>query len=1199
MQESSLHMELLHVLGMQPGLSPSLVLLCAKDMHGMADHCQGPEGVEELRPRSFELVEEWARSCEEVWPPPRPEGSTMISEQTKAREEDMRNLLRASYYRILMARRHVSDTTIQKEVVERNSKRQKTSAVFADAELVAFQGCAFKTATQVTWSVAAMEDHRSAVGEKDSFHLQVLLERHPKGIQAVFGGLTALEQATAGVVIDHLGTIVRLLRPEEGAVEAFVKSESALHEDLRGCWSYVADCLNQEDAVNSPEVAAALDRLRALPCCAVTLEDVADRPADVTTLTLPGHAFFHLPMLKGKEANLRLYLRQVHAETSKEAAVFRALGASDRPRAADYAAASERVAKKAAELGRANWEWVVACLEACVRGIHEDLTEGSGRAGDGEQLQLGSLHLFTNTGDIRKASELVWADEPRWLKRCEGSGSLSFCALLGQDQRELAASLVKHAGLRQLTVLVEERRVDDDLKVGSVGLTFKDSVEQLVQSSEFAVGVHAVILHNCEASGKPMTRSLADVSRDLRSIRLRATGQLRSALFYKDDGKVRSGGSMIAGSEQDQQCYYDEREGAVHIGDVSLDLNEDTVIAELVSSLRRAVELFYQIDAFLLEAMVRCGVRHGPAGINPFLEKREIKTALLGPRHLGPGDPLPEDLQDHVVWSMDATFGEGEVVTVMLGSTFIIAEVAKWPDERQEPQEDGLNKSYNLRVSADTFEVRKQFQIYKIAAKKQEKAAASTELVHVPKSESSEKEPGLEPGGEDGNVDQADKDARQLADVKQYLHEMGKMEADDYKAVMRRLFKTWHPDKVGDTPIANKIFHLLRAHEQWYKRRLAGENVGDDSWLDGDDGNFGEKDKEVLAIASGDQPEEDQKDGQNEGSWFFEFEREMMQTKADIDEMKVNKDKGHELLGERVERPSDDAAQAQTAQDPQLSAMIDVEPAGSGAPRIVDKQLSPRFAQEAQVELVVAKRCLKEMEGLPITPARSVWHCQQTVEMALRATMLRTCGLAEDECAGGAAHDLIDFVKRIKTADTNTEEQKRAVSTIPLTDEDVEWLKHAYLAARYPKPGRYGVPAMLYSESDAQRGLKIAEEFLAWAANVEDLPDPSKFRRKRWLKDEAAEAGKGIFVTLPSQVAAQTPALGVVVAPPGRPDPAAQLKETARKFGWGVSPSGAPSALAPDSGSAAPPEANEAKRPAESADMNAMPKRTKRWARPG
>jgi len=190
-------------------------------------------------------------------------------------------------------------------------------------------------------------------------------------------------------------------------------------------------------------------------------------------------------------------------------------------------------------------------------------------------------------------------------------------------------------------------------------------------------------------------------------------------------------------------------------------------------------------------------------------------------------------------------------------------------------------------------------------------------------------------------------------------------------------------------------------------------------------------------------------------------------------------------------------------------------------------------------------------DGFSCLPPRAVFHCQQAVEMALRGAMLKTCGVAEDEAAGGAAHDLIDFIKRIKTAETNTEEQKRAAAEMPMSDQDVEWLKHAYLASRYPKPGRYGVPALLYGDAEAKRALTLAEDFLKWASAVEDLPDPSKFRRKRWAGDSEDsqskfgryEEGQRPTVSLPGSspvsfspevITVQTPAQGIVVAPPKR-----------------------------------------------------------------
>jgi len=141
-------------------------------------------------------------------------------------------------------------------------------------------------------------------------------------------------------------------------------------------------------------------------------------------------------------------------------------------------------------------------------------------------------------------------------------------------------------------------------------------------------------------------------------------------------------------------------------------------------------------------------------------------------------------------------------------------------------------------------------------------------------------------------------------------------------------------------------------------------------------------------------------------------------------------------------------------------------------------------------------------------------------------------------------------VKRIKTAEGNTEEQRRA-QLVPISEEDVDWLKRAYLASRYPKPGRFGVPSTLYEEHDAQRALRMAERFVEWAERVEDLPDPGRNRR-RWNQFDESQT-----ITQPDPAAMVQPLVPQIprfVPPPfGRaspaspsvgPDPAAKVART-------------------------------------------------------
>lgn len=1220
MQKNEKHMELLHALGMERNLTPAMILMCAKDLDSRcgvkADNTGNDsavmlvedageqdstkESARSLRAKSWELVEEWARAADEVWPkrslgtssqtaPKYEHGEKVPLPPTRdpVRVEDMACLVEAASLRILMARQHCTQKSRKEDAADRNSKKKQKPLSMeravgpgvASLELVPITGTAFSKARQVLWSVCPLSAHSSPIKikDKDTKFLKTLLDSHRKGMYDVFGAYVMPQQAPVEMVIRHLACICSISQVEPGVTT--VNTDSLLHDDIRACWASLAEHLTTllSDAVSTPTSKKALDQLKELPCVAVTSEDVADCKVDVTTLTLPKYAFFQLPLLKGKEATLRLYLRQVHAATASEASVFRNLGATDTPRAIHFAAASERVKAKAEQLGRTNWEWVVAVLEACVRGVYEDLSDGAAQALKGAKKELGNLQMFTTDGSIRPAKTLVWADEPRWLKRCERTKAVFFCALNGVDQRDVAKALVEHIGVRQLTNLVEERRMADSANPNEeepeMPRAFKVRLEQLVRSPEFSCGLHAVLEHNAELMKKALSQTVTSVSQEMRTIRFKAAkSKLRSALFWKerlpkkkaakrkkDEGKAKDGEegedskkegeddkeegkdgkkneedgkkdeeeeeedddeqqmeelpapeafSIIDGSEQDQQVYFDEFERTIYVGDA--EFGEDGFTAELVFALRRALPMLWNVDNFLLEAMLRCAIADGPESIAAFLEKRDIKVDSNMPRQLGPGDQLPPDLQDSLVWSMDTTFGEGECAAVLINDVFTIAEVCKFPGDQK--QGEGLTRSYMLKLAPDKFEARKHFEVYKIKTNSvipegvsPEAPPASSELaIYSEKDakENSTKAAEAEDIGEAKEKDGEDEETT-IKDLKRYLHEMGQMEPDDYKAVMRRLFKTWHPDKAGDTPLSKRIFHMLRAHEQWYKKRQAGEDVGDDSWLDKEDGKSAPtgrststsgEDGQILAIEGPEGGEEETTGGQS--SWFEEFEKEMQKARdakqAGDDAKPYTRMPG---AGENAPENKRDYADYERERQEREEKAAQV--------RIVDKVLALRYLQEAKLELVAVKRLMQEVDGVRSMPSRAVWHCQQAVEMGLKSAMLRTCGVAEDEVVGGAAHDLIDFIQRLKTAEVNTEEQRRA-QNVPLDSDDVEWLKRAYLAARYPKPGRYGIPTLLYSDSDADRALRLAEGFLQWAERVEDLPDPNKFRR-RWSSTTGQE----------------------------------------------------------------------------------------------
>merc|ERR1719356_1691107 len=193
--------------------------------------------------------------------------------------------------------------------------------------------------------------------------------------------------------------------------------------------------------------------------------------------------------------------------------------------------------------------------------------------------------------------------------------------------------------------------------------------------------------------------------------------------------------------------------------------------------------------------------------------------------------------------------------------------------------------------------------------------------------------------------------------------------------------------------------------------------------------------------------------------------------------------------------------------------------------RIIDRTQAPKWLQQARLEFVAAKRMVCPAGDLRSLPSAGVWHSQQVVEMAVKSAMLRTCGVAEDEVTGGAAHDVECFIRRLVATAVNTEEQRRA-QLVPGTDADIMWLKASYLGARYPRDSRDGIPGLKYTAGDADRALALAEAFLIWAAHVEDLPDPSKLPvrppvagddqgRNKAVQDELKEASKTARVVPP------------------------------------------------------------------------------------
>merc|ERR1712190_422932 len=173
--------------------------------------------------------------------------------------------------------------------------------------------------------------------------------------------------------------------------------------------------------------------------------------------------------------------------------------------------------------------------------------------------------------------------------------------------------------------------------------------------------------------------------------------------------------NVIEGSERDQQFYYDEHDRSIYVG--STNQGEDSFAAELVVALRRALPLLWHVDSFLLEALFRCAINEGVKGLSTFLSNRDIEVDDNAPRHLVAGDKLPEDLEVKLIWSMGASYNEGECVAVLTDGQFTIAEIVKFTksDEgEQEENKKGIQRRYMLKLGPESVEPRKHFEVYKI-----------------------------------------------------------------------------------------------------------------------------------------------------------------------------------------------------------------------------------------------------------------------------------------------------------------------------------------------------------------------------------------------------------------------------------------------------------------------------------------------------
>lgn len=338
-------------------------------------------------------------------------------------------------------------------------------------------------------------------------------------------------------------------------------------------------------------------------------------------------------------------------------------------------------------------------------------------------------------------------------------------------------------------------------------------------------------------------------------------------------------------------------------------------------------------------------------------------------------------------------------------------------------------------------------------------------------------------------------DKEVLEEIKAQLKSISKMEERDCKKALRRLCLTWHPDQAGEMDLANQIFRLLREFEDWYRNGGA-----DCSWLDDWGRPEGtsprtskkryKKGRENRRKPQADPPSRPKS---AQASWFNEVETERERREETRRESQKRPHVAHRAVFVHLH-----TTQKWTE------------------PRIVDEEEAMRWIRQVESNLKVMLKVASPSEGGPFF-ADSVWYANQVVEKALKSAMLRTCGLTRSEYTGEDCHDIVAFHERLKKANAATAPQRRAQNDLPGSESVMQWLKDAYLAARYPNATPGQIPADAYTKNDAQMAMELAHQVFRWAKSLEDLPEP-KVEEKR-TKDVFMRQG----VPAPAASPAQSP----------------------------------------------------------------------------
>ena len=336
------------------------------------------------------------------------------------------------------------------------------------------------------------------------------------------------------------------------------------------------------------------------------------------------------------EEEIRPYLYNLPLSLGLFSALFQALGATERPTAAQYCSVLTLLYKTTR--GKPLHPNELSCAKKATAGLFKVVKEGS------LLPDVPTLYLLSDTGALVQSSSLFFNDSPAYRERSGALPDLQFMARVqgcGVDSRPEESLRHLPASLQpQMLSFVLNKRLLSHCELSESADSLATRLGSRLQSSVFRDAIDRLARHEAHGRGiEPDAERIADATSRLSAINVHGVvGDVVTELVYRD--------KPVDGSRQRKACFVEKptQSGLVaqwrvyvsHDADFSLDLLVilADVINEIMSGLLRNAVLY-------LQPIIACPNEDDIATTLNNLNVRDYRAAEGIGLDLQAGDPIP------------------------------------------------------------------------------------------------------------------------------------------------------------------------------------------------------------------------------------------------------------------------------------------------------------------------------------------------------------------------------------------------------------------------------------------------------------------------------------------------------------------------------------------------------------------------------